>query len=164
MCREAGAFTSFKTFLKQFVADTRKHGATPILVTPMNRLAFDGDRLVNTLGDYPEAMRQEAREDNVPLIDLNAMSKVLYETLGPKQAPAVFATGPTGKTDDTHQCDYGSYELAQCVVSGIRSAVPALARYLAEDAPYFDPAHPDPVAAFSVFKEPVTAIVRPYGN
>jgi lysophospholipase L1-like esterase len=160
----SGAYTSYKTFLKQFVADTRRHGATPILVTPMNRLAFEGDKLVNTLGDYPDAMRQEAKEDNVPLIDLNAMSKVVYEALGPKGAPAIFAAGPTGRVDTTHQGDYGSYELSQCVVAGIRSEVPALARYLNDDAPHFDPAHPDPFASFSIPKELNTTTERPYGN
>jgi hypothetical protein len=154
---------AYKGFLKQFVADTRAHGAIPILITPMNRLAFAGDKLTNTLGNFPDAVRQEAKEDNVPLIDLNAMSKVLYETLGPAGAPALFATTGT-RTDTTHQGDYGSYELAQCIVTGIRSAVPDLAKYLADDAPHFDPAHPDPVATFAVPKETLTTTERPYGN
>ncbi|HEX3729744.1 MAG TPA: rhamnogalacturonan acetylesterase [Opitutaceae bacterium] len=159
-----GAYASYTTFMKQYVADVRQHGATIILVTPMNRLAFEGSTLVNTLGDFPDAVRKICREEQVPLVDLNAMSKVLYETLGPAQTPAVFATGPSGKTDTTHQADYGSYELAQCVVRGIRAAAPDLARYLAPDASHFDPAHPDPIASYDIPKEPVTTIVRPYGN
>ena len=159
----SGAFTSYTGFLRQFVADTRAHGATPILITPMNRLAFEGATVTNTLGDFPEAVRRVAQEDKVALVDLNAMSKVLYEALGPKQAPALFATA-NGHTDTTHQGDYGSYELAQCVVTGLRSAVPELAKYLAPDAPHFDPAHPDPLAGFSVPKETLTTTERPYGN
>jgi lysophospholipase L1-like esterase len=161
---DPGAYASYTTFMKKYVADVRGRGATIILVTPMNRLAFQGNTVVNTLGDFPDAVRKICREENVPLVDLNAMSKVLYEALGPAQAPAVFATGPTGKTDTTHQADYGSYELAQCVVRGIRAAAPDLAKYLAADATDFDPAHPDPVATFDIPKEPVTTIVRPYGN
>ncbi|HVW22463.1 MAG TPA: rhamnogalacturonan acetylesterase [Opitutaceae bacterium] len=159
-----GAYASYTTFLKQYVADVRQHGAAIILVTPMNRLAFDGGTLVNTLGDFPDAVRKICREEQVPLVDLNAMSKVLYEALGPGQAPALFAPSPSGGSDTTHQQDYGSYELAQCVVRGIRSAAPDLARYLAPDATHFDPAHPDPVAGYDIPKEPVTKIVRPYGN
>ena len=159
----AGAFTSYQGFLKQFVTETRAHGAIPILITPMNRLSFAGSQVTNSLGDFPEAVRREAKEDNVPLIDLNAMSKVLYETLGPAGAPALFATTGT-HTDATHQGDYGSYELAQCIVTGIRSVVPDLAQYLAPDASHFDPAHPDPISAFAVPKESVTTTERPYGN
>jgi len=59
-----GAFTSYKTDLKRFVADTRKHGATPVVVTPMNRQTFDdAGKITNSLGDYPEAVRQVAREE-----------------------------------------------------------------------------------------------------
>ena len=107
---------------------------------------FDASgHVVNDHGDFPEAVRRVARELNVPLVDLNAMSKVLYETLGPADTIAVFAT-MNGKTDATHQSDYGSYELAQCVVRGIRESVPALAQYLLPDTPAFDPAHPDPMS------------------
>ena len=159
-----GAYASYTTFLKQYVADVRQHGATIILVTPMNRLQFEGNVVVNTLGDFPDAIRKVCQEEKVPLVDLNAMSKVLYEALGPAQTPAVFAKGPSGVTDTTHQADYGSWELAQCVVRGIQAASPDLAKYLASDIPHFDPAHPDPVASYDIPKEPVTTVVRPYGN
>ena len=80
-----GAFTSYKSDLKRFVSDTRQHGATPVLVTSMNRLTFDAaGKITNSLGDYPEAVRQAAKEENVALIDLNAMSKLFYEALGPR--------------------------------------------------------------------------------
>jgi lysophospholipase L1-like esterase len=80
-----GAFTSYENDLKRFVADARQHGATPVLVTSMNRLNFDAEgKIVNTLGDYPEAVRQAAKEEKVALIDLNAMSKPFYEALGPR--------------------------------------------------------------------------------
>ena len=43
----------------------------------------DAGKVINTLGDYPEAaVRQTAKEENVALIDLTAMSKTLY-SLGP---------------------------------------------------------------------------------
>lgn len=148
-----GAFTTYKTNLKQFVALAREHGATPILVTPMNRLTFAPDgTITNSLGDYPEAVRQTAREQSVALIDLNAMSKTLYEALGPENAHVAFAG-----QDHTHHSDYGSYELARCIVETIRRGRLPLARYLA-DVPPFDPAHPDPPAQFDVPAEPLPAL------
>jgi len=154
-----GALTSYKTDLKRFIADTRERGATPVLITSMNRLTFDADgRITNSLGDYPEAVRQAAREENVALIDLNAMSKLFYEALGPADAHLAFA----GK-DTTHHDDYGSYELARCIVEGIRQAKLPIAKYLV-DMPRFDPAHPDPLASFDLPPDPAGGAPKPYGQ
>lgn len=154
-----GAFTSYKTDLKRFVADTRQHGATPVVVTPMNRQTFDdAGKITNSLGDYPEAVRQVAKEDDVALIDLNAMSKPFYEALGPADAHLAFAG-----TDKTHHDNYGSYELAKCIVEGIRQDKLPIAKYLF-DMPPFDPAHPDPVSKFDIPAEPAANAPRPYGQ
>jgi lysophospholipase L1-like esterase len=154
-----GAFTSYKTDLKRFVADARQHSATPVLVTPMHRLTFDAEgKITNSLGDYPEAVRQAAKEENVALIDLNAMSKLFYEALGPADAHLAFA----GK-DTTHHDNYGSYELAKCIVEGIRQTRLPIAKYL-YDLPHFDPAHPDPVSKFDIPAEPAADALRPYGQ
>jgi lysophospholipase L1-like esterase len=154
-----GAFTSYENDLKRFVADARQHGATPVLVTSMNRLNFDAEgKIVNTLGDYPEAVRQAAKEEKVALIDLNAMSKPFYEALGPEDAHLAFAG-----SDKTHHSNYGSYELAKCIVEGIRQARLPIVKYLV-DMPPFDPAHPDPVAKFDVPAEPSGRTQRPLGQ
>ena len=154
-----GAFTTYKSNLKRFVADARQHGATPVLITPVNRLTFDADgKITNSLGDYPDAVRQAAREDNVPLIDLNAMSKPFYEAMGPVNAHRAFAGA-----DTTHHSDYGSYELARCIVQGIRDAKLPIARFLV-DTPQFDPAHPDPFEKFDIPAEPSGKGETPYGH
>jgi lysophospholipase L1-like esterase len=154
-----GAFTSFKADLERFVAEARAHGATPVLVTSMNRLTFDAaGQITNSLGDYPEAVRRVAREQNVALIDLNAMSKPLYEALGPRDAHLLFA----GK-DTTHHSDYGSYELARCIVEGIRKVNLPLAKLLVDTQP-FDPAHPDPFGQFGIPAEPPHDAQKPYGQ
>src|SRR6185437_8982956 len=92
---------------------------------------------------YPDAVRQAAREEDAPLIDLNAMSKPFYEALGPEGSKKAFV-------DNTHHNNYGSYELARCVVEGIRRDRLGLARFLEDGLPTFDPAHPDPVDGFKV--------------
>jgi lysophospholipase L1-like esterase len=154
-----GAFTSYKSDLKRFVSDTRAHGATPVLITSMNRLTFDADgKITNSLGDYPDAVRQAAKEENVALIDLHAMSKPFYEALGPVDAHLAFA----GK-DTTHHDNYGSYELAKCIVEGIRQAKLPIAKFLF-DMPPFDPAHPDPVGKFDIPAETAVNGQRPYGQ
>lgn len=155
-----GAMTTYKADLKRFVADARAKGATPILVTPMNRLTFnDSGKIANSLGDYPEAVRQLGREDNAAVVDLNAMSAPLYEALGPVDAHLLFA----GK-DTTHHSDYGSYQLAKCVVESLRMAGSPLAGYVVDGLPRYDPAHPDSFGDFRVPAEPAADAAKPYGN
>lgn len=155
-----GAFTSYKTDLKHYVDEARKRGAIPVLVTPMNRRTFDANGVItNSLGDYPEAVRQLAHEENLALIDLNAMSKPFYEALGPSKSKLAFAPG-----DGTHHNNYGSYELARCVVEGIRANKLGLVSFLTDDATPFDPAHPDPLETFAVPASPSAPAKKPDGN
>ena len=77
----------------------------------MQRRSFDSTgKIKETLGDYPEATRQTAKEENTPLIDLNAMSKTMYEAWGPQESIKAFVHFPantySGQTkelkDNTH--------------------------------------------------------------
>src|SRR5262249_10261433 len=140
----AGAFTTYRSNLVHFISLARSHGGIPVLVTPMERKAGVTNE---TLGDFPAAVRQVAGEENVPLIDLNAMSKVLYAALGRALDKAF--------QDGTHHNNYGSYELAKCVVEGIRANKLLLADFLRKDVSPFGPHQPDPPARFEVPPSPV---------
>ncbi len=155
-----GAFTTYKAELERMVKEARDHGATPILVTPMNRRTFDeSGKITNSLGDFPAAVRKAADEQQVALIDLNAISKTLYEALGPEGSGKLFAGD-----DHTHHSDYGSYELAKCIVYGIKQGNLPLAKFLKTDLPAFDPAHPDPFDKFDLPADPDSTAIKPYGN
>ena len=153
-----GAFTSYTSELKQFVFGARSKGGTPVVITPMNRKSFDATgHVVNTLKDYPDAVRALAREMNVPLIDLNAMSKTLYEAIGKPNIDKAFVDG-------THHNAYGSYELAKCVAAGIREDKLDLAKFVVDDVSEFDPARPDPIDKFQIPASPKMSKVKPLGN
>ncbi len=161
----------YKSYLRQYIEDARKHGATPVLVTSMNRRRFDEEgHIVQTLGGYPQAMRETAREEHVALIDLDAMSKPLFETLGPQGTLKAFVHYPAHSfpnqdealSDDTHFNDYGAYELARCIVDGIRENHLPLAKDLRRGVRDFDPAHPDPVASWSLPLTPMASASTPY--
>ena len=131
----------------------------------MHRNTFDAaGHITNSLGDYPEAVRQIAAEQHVALIDLNAMSKTLFEALGPEAAMHAFMHYPANAypnqpdpiNDNTHFNDYGAYELARCIVHGIRQANLPLTKYLSPDIPDFNPAHPDPQSTFHLPETPTT--------
>ena len=153
-----GAFTTYKSDLKYYVAEARLRGALPVLITPVNRRTFDANgKITNSLGDYPDAVRQTAAEEKVPLIDLNAMSKPFYEALGPEDSKKAFV-------DNTHHNNYGSYELAKCIVEGIKAAKLGIAKFLVTDIPKFDPAHPDPIEKFGIPPSPQSSTTKPDGN
>ena len=155
-----GAFTTYKTDLASFVSAARAKGATAILVTSMHRRTFDAQgKITNSLGDYPEAVRQVAAEEHVPLIDLNAMSKILYEAWGPEKSVLAFAP-----RDGTHHNNYGSYELAKCIVEGIKQNKLGIAKFLLKDTPAFNPAHPDPLEEFHIPASGNNQGAKPLGN
>jgi len=155
-----GAFTTYKARLKDFVAESRKRGGLPVLITPMHRRTFDAQgEITNSHGDFIEAVHQAAKEENVPVIDLNAMSKTLYEAWGPELSKRAFAPN-----DGTHHNNYGSYELARCIVEGIKSNKLRLVKYLSKDAAPFNPAHPDPIDSFRVPASPQSTTVKPLGS
>ncbi|HEX8072700.1 MAG TPA: rhamnogalacturonan acetylesterase [Pyrinomonadaceae bacterium] len=155
-----GAFTTYKAALKRFVAGARERGGVPVLLTPMHRRTFDAaGHITDSHGDYDDAVRQVAAEERVPLIDLHAMSKPFYEALGPEESLKAFAPN-----DGTHHNNYGSYELAKCVVRGLKAHMLPIAKLLSPDVPPFDPARPDPVASFNVPASPLRTDVKPLGN
>lgn len=167
------AYTTYNKYLRQFIDSARAHQAIPVLVTSTNRRDFDKSGYIyNTLGEFPDAMRYEAKKDQVALIDLNAMTKTLYDALGPERSKELFVQFPAGtfpgqeKTlaDNTHFCDFGAYELAKCMVEGIKKKLPLLAKYLKNDLPTFSPAHPDDIRKWSLPYTPMFTSVKPYGN
>jgi lysophospholipase L1-like esterase len=167
------AMTTYKQTLKEWIAEARKRKMTPVLVTSMHRRNFDSTgHIINTLAAYPEAMRQTATEENVVLIDLNTMSKTLYEAWGPEQSIKAFVHYPANTfpgqnnalQDNTHFNPYGAYELARCIVKGIQDAKLPVARYLTKDALPFDPAHPDPVQNWYWPLSSFVTSIKPDGN
>lgn len=166
-------FTTYKQTLKEWIVEARSRKMIPVLVTSMHRRQFDSSgHIINTLLDYPEAMRQTAKEENAALIDLNAMSKILYEAWGPEQSlkafvhyPAhSFPNQPEPLKDNTHFSPYGAYELAKCVVSSIRRQNLPLTRFIRKDVPVYNPALPLPFETFYWPSSPFMAAVKPDGN
>ncbi len=166
-------FTDYQYYLRQYIAEVRNLGATPVLVTPMLRRNFnEAGRVINTHGDYPQAMRQVAETEGVFLIDLFEMSRTLYEALGPEDSKKLFVHYPAGSfpgqqeelKDDSHHSSYGAYELARCIAEGIRGSDLELAAYLLDDLPAFDPARPDPFKAWNLSLSPQINQDSPEGN
>ena len=167
-----GAYYSFMTSLKTYIDEARARGAHPVLVTPTQRRSFnEAGKIEDTHGEFPEAMRWLAAKENVPLINLNELTRTLYEALGVDNSKRAFAHYPantypgqkTALADNTHFNTFGAYQVAKCVIEGMRQATPELIKYL-RPYPAFDPAHPDDPNAFHWNLSPFTEIKKPDGN
>jgi lysophospholipase L1-like esterase len=165
--------SGYRKRLKEWILKAKELGAIPVLVTSMNRHVFDGNnKIVNTLDDFPSAMREIAKEENVFLIDLNELSKTLFEAMGPENSRKAFVyypansypNQPNALADDTHFNAYGAYELAKCVVKSIVDQNLPLKKFISKNYTNFNPAKPDDVEKFhwpeSIFMESL----KPDGN
>jgi lysophospholipase L1-like esterase len=166
-------FTTYKATLKEWIAEARKRNITPVLVTSMHRRSFDSTgHIINTLSDYPEAVRQTAKEENVAIIDLNAMSKILYEAWGPEKSIKAFVHYPANTfpnqdkelKDNTHFSTYGAYQLARCVVQSIKEQQLPFAKYLQKDIPAFNAAKPDALEKWYWPFSAMMSSAKPDGN
>lgn len=132
--RDEGRYTepnsTYREFLRRYVDVCREKQATPILVTPVHRRCFDGKRrLEDTHGDYITAVRELAAEEQVPLVDLAALSLEYFNRLGPEGTKSVFMWGrpgeflrfPQGVMDNTHFQQRGAAQLADMVVGALKS-------------------------------------------
>ncbi len=109
------------------MADTvRAKGAIPIFVTPMGHRAFTGTTVNNTLLPYANAMKTEATQKAVQVVDLNLRSVEYYQMVGNTTflASSIFDTGTT------HFVKAGAIEMAQLIVGEIRAHGGALAGLL----------------------------------
>ncbi|HEV2329175.1 MAG TPA: rhamnogalacturonan acetylesterase [Verrucomicrobiae bacterium] len=151
--KKPDALERYKKDLIGVVKETRSKGGIPVLITSMERKAGIEHP---TLAGYPDAMRDVAQQEHCALIDLNAMSIVFYEALGANLNKAF--------VDGTHHDNYGSYELARCVVEGIVQTHLPLAAYVRDNFKEFDPSHPDPQETFYMPASPARSKVKPMGN
>lgn len=152
---------AYPAWLRVFIAEAKRCGATPVLVTSPERRNFDAaGRIKPSLAEYAGAMRKVAREDGVALIDLQPAAVALYEALGPERAPALFNEG--GK-DKTHHNNAGAWFLARAVAAGIGEKLPGLAAALRPEARQFDPAHPE-MGEAEIAPSIAASGTRPAGN
>lgn len=137
---------TYKWFLKQYIDFAREKGAIPVLITPVARVKFSGNKIIGGAGlhgknfEYVEAVRQLALEEDCILIDLFAQTKDLLEcatssysdflmALKPNELRGSWPTGfdsayknpSLGYTgiEATHYNKYGAYLTAACVAEEI---------------------------------------------
>lgn len=112
----------YQDYLRRYVNESRKLGATPILVTSIVRCYFAGDTITfkgrHNLGaddstlNYTRALKAVARQLAVPLIDHTALTRKYAESLGATNAAStIYISG-----DQTHLNPTGATLYAQLAV------------------------------------------------
>ncbi len=157
-----GRSTDMPTFvsnLVSYVEEAQAIGAKPVLVTPLTRRQWDREhpgKIKSSLAPYAEEVRKIAAGKHVPLVDLQARSIELCESLGPEKCLefSPTKTNADGKTayDGTHLNTKGHAMFARLVVEELRKACPELAPVLRAE-----PVHANPVAKESKFDAVVAA-------
>lgn len=129
----------YRANLATLVDGVRAQGGAPVLVTPPVRHRFGPDGrltplglVVNTLGvDLPAVMRDVARQQRIPLLDLTARSQELLERLGESASwPLYLTTAHDGVQDATHLSRYGAEQFAALVARAMADAHLPLAHFL----------------------------------
>lgn len=147
----SGAYGHFTKYMQMYVDSAAKAGCTAVLLTPTARRSFDIDgRSVNTHGDFPQATRDLAAKGGVAMIDLTEMVTAMYEALGVENSKKLLVHYPANSfigqdaelADNTHFNPFGAYEVAKCVLQGIKANRLPLAEHI-KDFDSFDPARPD---------------------
>ena len=118
-------YGDYQENLKMFIESARTKKAIPILVTPVHRREFDlFNQVVNTLGEYPLAMQEVAKNSDVLILNLWEKSKDYYEQLGPEQSKSLFAwyelEATEGEPDHTHFGKNGAKRIAKLVVEELQ--------------------------------------------
>lgn len=126
--RHTEPFSTYKEYLNKYIVGARVARAKPILLTSVHRRFFDQDeRIKDTHGDYLVAMRELARDMNVPLIDVAVKSKDLFDKIGVENTKKIFlwltvgekSNYPNGVEDNTHFCEEGAKAIAELIAKAI---------------------------------------------
>lgn len=171
----AGAWYNFSYNLKVFIDKVRAKGGNIIFVTPTQRRRFDDathSKILETHGDYPDAMRAVAKREGVPVIELHDMTRTFFEALGYENSKKALVHYPANTfpgqdkplADNTHFNPYGAYEIAKMVVMGMKQLNLPIVKYLRSDWKDFNPAQPDDYNKFVWYNSVQQDVTKPDGN
>jgi lysophospholipase L1-like esterase len=130
--RETDPATTFRANMARYVDEARAIGAEPVLVTSIVRRVFtpEGKIKEDSLTPYVQAVRELAAEKNVPLMDLNTLTREQAERLGPAGCVDIDGRDAQGKRDTTHLGPKGQAEIGAMAAREFARAVPAMQPYL----------------------------------
>ena len=136
--KQSTDIATYKKNLKLFAADAKKIGAKMIFVTINQALTRSKDNkiiffkhgpYVKGRMPYSQAMREVARELNLPCLELAENQRKIYEAMGEEKAGALYCVRGTGKMDGSHTNKAGAELIAKIIISELRKSNSDLKKY-----------------------------------
>lgn len=128
--------TDYRAHLTRFVAEVRAGGGNPILATPIKRRRFDENgEFYGTHGEYPRVVREVAEATEVPMLDLQVLTRQLLIAYGEENSkklflfiePGKYPSLPDGREDNTHLSAVGAFRVSDDLAKQeIMARVPGL--------------------------------------
>jgi lysophospholipase L1-like esterase len=106
---------SYGWYLRQYIADTKAKGATPIVCSLIPRNDWTEGKVRRATGSYATWAKEAAKQGDALFIDLNAIIADRYDKLGEETVKPFFPK------EHTHTGWEGALLNAQCVVEGIQA-------------------------------------------
>lgn len=115
--------TDYITNLEKFISDTRNREGIPIVLTPVSRMKFEKGKAMETHLEYTAAAKMVALRHTVLCIDLDSLSRNLYQQMGEQNTMFLFMQLLPGENpgyaeglkDNTHFNDFGARKIAELI-------------------------------------------------
>ena len=106
---------TFGWYLRQFIAEARSKGATPVLLSLTVKNIWDNGKIIRRQGDYGDWSEAIGRQCGVAFIEVAGMIADRYDALGRENVQPLFCTA----TDNVHTSTAGAKLNAECVADGL---------------------------------------------
>lgn len=118
---------AFRDNLALFVETARRHGATPVLITPLTRFSFHDPTAAYHHDRWAAAVRETASRLKVALVDLTQASEQLVDSMGEKARTELYmnlpagqyAAYPGGLADGTHLQPMGAMAFGALIAQAL---------------------------------------------
>ncbi|GAB2943442.1 hypothetical protein GCM10027048_05110 [Hymenobacter coalescens] len=127
LTRRSETVHTYGWYLRQFIAEVKAKGATPIVCSPVPRNQWTAGQVKRAATGYAAWAAAAARQEGVPFLDLNQRIADRYDQTGEDAVRRSYFNA----TDHTHTLEAGARLNAEVVAEGLRALHrPALRKYL----------------------------------
>jgi lysophospholipase L1-like esterase len=141
----------FRNYLMTYVMAVRARNAHPVLLTPSPAVSFLDGKALDERAEYGAIVRQTAADARVPLIDVAAEGRALFDQLGERASRRLYLyyspedrvpRFPKGWADNVHFSEAGARTIAAIVARGLKGQGLSISHRVLDGT---DPTRPQPV-------------------